>query len=82
MNAVYEQLGNIFNPRAYLESFLWLLLTIGIAISFKIYCELRHGRMNVSTVLLKKVFPKTIAYMLPVAGQLLLVTEVLRCFTT
>ena len=83
-DAVKEQIKDMTDPSAYLESLQWLSLVIVVALVFLGFCLTKdiRNRRNMLGKVLKKLFPKLVAYVIPLAGQLMLLFDVLACFVT
>lgn len=85
-SAIGEQFRNLLNIHAYIESFLWCLLSVFIAVIFIGYCYMKDAFAGGSDFkmiikfLLKKLLPKFVLYIVPYLGQAIMAFELIKCF--
>ena len=69
--------SRIYELERWWHALLWALCAACVCLAFLVYCYLRRGE-NLFAIILKRVFPKLI----PVIGQVMLVTDFVQCITT
>ena len=81
-----KQLRNIFSIKAWIRTFLWHLLGMSIAFGFIAYCMIRDllyggfGFKDIILSVIKRLFPKLLARLIPFIGQIFMIFDIIRCF--
>jgi hypothetical protein len=83
-SAAGNEISKVLNLTEYKDTLIWLLVMVITATTFIGYCKykellLKDENAAISQVI-KQVFPKLILYVVPVAGQGILVADIVKCF--